>query len=263
MQAIGKVIKNLNLGKLGIESVKKEKCDVCNYGIKTTVIANGKEQISCKYCEDRKLVESLNIPTTREERALQKLMDKAQHFSQVPENLKGVKLNDYNAVTDTQKHAKQQAVEFITQFDKKMSLVLSGDPGIGKTHIAVAVANALAKKYAVLFLKSTNLLDLIKSSYNSDKYSEMDILELCRDVDLLVLDDLGAEYSKPGDSESWASDIIYKAIDSRLGKSLIITTNYSESLLEQKYGFNGKRITSRMSDNAEKIRIAGKDMRRG
>lgn len=252
----------MDLKRLGIESTEREKCNVCDYGVKITVVVNGKERSTCKYCEDKKLVEQMNIPKTKEDRELQRLKRKANHFSRVPEDVKYAKLNDYKDVTDEQERAKKTAINFITNFDKKKSLVLSGDPGIGKTHIAVAIANALAKEYAVLFLKSTNLLDLIKESYGQAQHNEADIFNLCRDVDLLIIDDLGAEYSKPGDSESWASDIIYKAIDSRLDKSLIITTNYSESLLEQKYGFNGKRITSRMSDNAEKIRIVGKDMRR-
>lgn len=254
-----------DLSKFGIESSVTEPCTECNYKYAVRVVitkTDGTVTSYCKYCEDQRLVESLNIPKSKDDRLLQKMRGKAKYFSRIPEDVKDAKLNDYKAVTDTQKKAKNQAVDFVTQFDKKKSLILSGDPGIGKTHIAVAVANALAKDNSVLFLKSTNLLDLIKESYSNDSYSEMDVMELCRDVDLLVIDDLGAEYSKPGDSESWASDIIYKAIDSRLDKSLIITTNYSESLLEQKYGFNGKRITSRMSDNATKIRMVGTDMRR-
>jgi len=259
MQAINNF---MDLKRVGIESTKKEKCDVCNYGMKITVVVNGQEQSRCKYCEDRKLVQELNIPATKEERNRLKMNDRTSYFMRIPESLIDAKLNDYITETDEQKRAKQSAVDYIVSFDKQQSLILSGEPGIGKTHIAVAITNALAKENSVLFLKSTNLLDLIKESYGQAQHTEQDVLQLCADVDLLVIDDLGAEYAKPGDSESWASDIIYKAIDSRLGKSLIVTTNYSESLLEQKYGFNGKRITSRMSDNAEKIRVVGKDMRR-
>lgn len=259
MEAIGTY---LNLERLGIESTKKEKCSVCNYGVRIIVIANGKEQSSCRYCEDKKLVQELNIPTTQAARERLKMKDRTNYFARIPDNLKNARLNDYVAGTDEQKQAKQAAVDLVMNFDKQRSLILSGDPGIGKTHIAVSITNALAKEYSVLFLQSTNLLDLIKESYGQARHTEQDVLQICADVDLLVIDDLGAEYAKPGDSETWTSDIINKVINSRLGKSLIVTTNYNESGLEQKYGRYGNRITSRMNENAERIRVIGKDMRR-
>ncbi len=259
MQTVGNFI---NLERMGIESTKKEKCPECEYGTRITVVVDGQESIRCKYCDDKKLAQQLDFPTTKTESDKRKIIARSQHFTRIPEDIKDVKLNDYVAETKEQKQARQLAIDFITDFDKEKSLVLSGDPGIGKSHIAVSITSALSKDYSTLFLKSTSLLDLIKDSYNGANHSELDVLNICADVDLLVIDDLGAEYSKEGESESWASDIIYKVIDSRLGKSLIITTNYSESLLEKKYGFNGKRITSRMSDNADKIRIVGNDRRK-
>lgn len=253
---------SIDLNRFGIIETRKKTCAVCNYGVVITVVTADGEQSRCRYCENQKLVKEYDIPTTPEEKNARKTMNHANYFSNIPSDIKNAKLNDYIADTEEQENAKQLAIDFITQFDNEKSLVMSGNPGIGKSHIAVAIANALRKEHSVMFIKSTSLLDLIKESYNGTHYSEMDVLDTCASVDLLVIDDLGAEYSKPGDSESWASDIIYKVIDSRLGKSLIITTNYNERALEEKYGHNGKRITSRMSDNATKIRFDGKDGRR-
>lgn len=255
----------VKLGDFGIITSEKEPCTECDYRYATRTIItynDGTTSSHCKYCEDKKLAERLGLPKSKEESKSRKIIARSRHFTRIPQDLKHAKLNDYNDKTKEQEDAKKLAIDFITGFDKKKSLVFSGDPGIGKSHIAVAITNALSKDYSTLFLKSTNLLDLIKDSYNGASHSEMDVLKICADVDLLVIDDLGAEYAKEGDSESWASDIIYKVIDSRLGKSLIVTTNYSESLLEKKYGFNGKRITSRMSDGAAKIRIIGNDRRK-
>lgn len=261
MQSVKDSIK-AELNKFGVESTTREKCNDCQYGTKITIVVNGEKRSSCKYCEDKKLIEELNIPQTKEERNRLKMNDRTSYFMSIPDDIKNAKLNDYVAETEEQQKAKRLAVEYITKFNGEKSLILSGDPGVGKSHIAVAITNALAKSHSVLFLKSTNLLDFIKETYGQARHTEQDVLDICADVDLLVIDDLGAEYSRESSSESWASDILFKVIDSRLDKSLIITTNYSESLLEEKYGFNGKRITSRMSDNAEKIRIVGKDMRR-
>lgn len=253
---------HLPLNKLGIQESKKERCPVCNYGTRIIMTINGEEKQYCKYCEDKKLVEELNIPQNEKDKMESLKQSRANAFTSVPEELSDVMLRDYHTETETQEQAKERAKQFIWHFDKEHSLVLSGDPGVGKSHIAVSIAKALREYYSVLFIKSTEILSRIRDSYNGGKYSEQDIFQLCKDVDLLILDDMGAEYDKSSGNESWASDIIFRILDSRLNKSNVITTNYNESGLSEKFGLNGKRINSRMSDRAEKIRIQGKDWRK-
>ena len=262
MKSVKESVKG-SLARFGIESVDKPvKCTVCNYGMRITMTINGKEQSYCRYCEDKKLAKTVNVALSHEEKKKQSINNRAKYFDRVPNHLKHVRLNDYIAQTKEQKQAKELAKNFIWHFDKEKSLVLSGDPGVGKTHIAVAIKKALSGKYSTLFLKSTELLAFIRQSYDGVVYTEQDVFDICKDVDLLVLDDLGAEYDKSSDNESWASDIIYRVLDSRLGKSTVITTNYNETGLTGKFGLNGKRIVSRMFDNADVIRIIGKDRRR-
>jgi|SRR5690625_2072796 len=261
-----KSIKDLVAGdllKLGIKNTSSEKCEVCNYGTKVTIEKeNGETFSSCKHCEDKKLVKDLGIPETKEGRDVLRTKARANAFDRTPKDLFDVKLNDYVTETEQQKKAKKEAADFVINFDKERSLVLSGKPGVGKSHIAVAIANALRKDYSVLFLKSNDILTIIQGSYNGSSHSEQDLIDACKDVDLLVLDDLGAEYSKVSDSESWASTKLFSVLDNRLGKSVIVTTNYSETQIIEKFGMNGERIVSRMNDNAELIRLIGKDGRR-
>jgi DNA replication protein DnaC len=145
-------------------------------------------------------------------------------------------------------------------------LTLAGSPGLGKSHLAYAIAKAIrAKGFKVLFIKSTELLDHIKSTYNEHSaISEERIFQMVDELDLLVLDDLGSEYVKANENghESWASDVLYKVFDMRLNKSTICTTNYSESELEKKYGNNGPRIIDRMMYRATGIRLEGESYRR-
>src|SRR5699024_5379638 len=83
-------------------------------------------------------------------------------------------------------------------------------------------------------------------------------------LDLLVLDDIGSEYVKANEygHESWASDVLYKIFDMRLNKSIICSTNYSESMLTKKYGNNGQRIIDRMMDLYTAIRLEGERYRK-
>lgn len=262
MKSLKDLIEN-DLTRLGIKNTTREKCDECNYGMKITIEKEDGETVSsCKHCADKELVKNLGIPETKEGRDKLRTNARASAFNRIPKDIKNVKLNDYIAGTPEQKQAKNEAIKFITEFDKEVSLVLSGMPGVGKSHIAVAIANALKDDYSVLYLKSNDILTLIQDSYKGSNHSEQDLLDACKDVDLLVIDDLGAEYSKASDAESWASTKLFSVLDNRLGKSVIVTTNYSETQLVEKFGMNGERIVSRMNDNAELIRIKGKDGRR-
>src|SRR5699024_2380486 len=91
------------------------------------------------------------------------------------------------------------------------------------------------------------------------KINELQIFNMINRLDLLVLDDIGSEYVKANEygHESWASDVLYKIFDMRLNKSIICSTNYSESMLTEKYENNGQRIIDRMMELTTAIRHEG------
>lgn len=187
-------------------------------------------------------------------------------FERVSSDLKDAKVNTYKPIHKTQEQAKRMVIDYIKTFDKEKSLVLSGKPGNGKSHLAYAITKGLRQQgYKTWFIKTTELLDLFKSTYqNGANLTEDRIFELIKTIDLLVLDDVGSEYVKSSETghETWASDILYKTMDLRLNKSIVCTTNYTEQELEKKYGYNGERIISRMMENAKGIRLQGEDHRR-
>lgn len=75
------------------------------------------------------------------------------------------------------------------------------------------------------------------------------------DCDLLILDDLGAEFST-----SFTVSAIYNIINTRLntGKPIIISTNLSMEEMEAKYT---QRITSRIGGNYVMLLFSGRDVR--
>lgn len=252
---------------LGIsrESVGQEYCDKHDkeyHLFKTRVGVSGgcpdcfKEQIAA---EDREIVK--------------KAVKKSEHwqtpyinlFEHVSSDLKYAKVNNYEASNESQKQAKKAIIKYIKTFDGERSLVLSGEPGLGKSHLSYAITKALRQNgYKTLFIKSTEILDLIKSTYQTgETLTESRIFEVIKTIDCLVVDDLGSEYSKPtlDGNESWASDILYKVFDGRLNKSTVVTTNYAHQDLVDKYGNNGSRIISRMLDRADRMRLEGDDYR--
>lgn len=103
-------------------------------------------------------------------------------------------------------------------------LLLMGPCGVGKTHLSVAILRGLMEKgIACLFYEFGALLKEIQGSYNAvSQTSELKVLAPVYEVEVLVLDELGA--SKPTD---WVRDTMTQIINTRYNdcKLTIFTTN--------------------------------------
>jgi len=142
--------------------------------------------------------------------------------------------------TATVRQAYQAAIAFAK--NPQGWLVLHGSKGTGKSHLAAAIANHLeslpeAVRPLVLFLISPDMLDLLRSGYNTGDYD--DLLNLCREVDVLILDDLGVEQEK-----DWVNEKLFQILNYRSQAELptIIVTNHRLEELEP-------RIYDRVSDD--------------
>ncbi|MFD2637715.1 ATP-binding protein [Piscibacillus salipiscarius] len=222
---------------------------------------------ACKPCEDRKLKESLNLPSKDELDSI-KAKNFIERFTVVPEHLQHATINSYQAITPSQITLKEWVVDLIRNFEVRPSdsLVVSGKAGLGKSHVAYATVKALKSRgYKVLYFEVSKLLDYFRKVYdNHAKYSKDDLYNMIEKLDLLVLDDIGSEYIKGNENgqETWASEVLFNVLNLRQGKRKIVTTNYTERQLQQKYGIHGERITSRMFDHATSIRLEGQDYRK-
>ena len=134
-------------------------------------------------------------------------------------------------------------------------LTLFGGTGVGKTHLAAAAANdRLAAGDSVCFAVVPELLDALRASYRDDGEASFEALfAWLKDVDVLVLDDLGAHQTT-----EWANEKLYQLCASRyLRRSpTLITTNVLPEDLDP-------RLASRLLDSQRGVvqPIKAKDYR--
>jgi DNA replication protein DnaC len=153
-------------------------------------------------------------------------------------------------------------------------LLLTGSIGVGKTHLAVGILQALVAERGAtgLFYDYRDLLKQVQNSYNAQvRETELEILRPVFDAEVLVLDELGA--SKPTD---WVWDTVAHILNTRYNdrRTTIITTNYPNlpplagetgiraSMREETLGDRiGERMRSRLQEMCVVVEMQGEDFR--
>lgn len=134
------------------------------------------------------------------------------------------------------------------------SLLFRGGTGLGKTHLSLAIANAAIEKgFGVVYGSAqTFVAALERERFDREGESTADRL---KDCDLLILDDLGSEYSS-----AYVSAALYDVLNCRLlGQCpTIISTNLNLKELEERYG---QRLTSRIMGEYGVMEFLGRDVR--
>ena len=159
---------------------------------------------------------------------------------------------------------KNYSEKLVNEVERK-GLILVGNNGVGKTHLACSIANELIKNgIPIIYGTLINLLAELKNTYDVyNNISEMKIIKLYEKVDLLIIDDLGKE--KPSE---WGLEKLFTIINSRYENNLpvIITTNYDQNSLIDRLSINGeietaKSIISRLYEMCYLVKIEDRDHR--
>ena len=172
--------------------------------------------------------------------------------------------------------AKKYVLDFpdlLPKWDKplpeKNGMILTGRIGIGKTHIAAAIANALLQKgFGVMLMTEQQLYGQIRDTYNRGRRNGMTESEVRRayeKVQLLIIDDLGKEKAS-----AWTLATLYAIIDGRYSSAMpiIVTTNYDnntliDKLTPAKYDtITAEAMIDRLTETCKTVNVTGKNRRK-
>lgn len=140
---------------------------------------------------------------------------------------------------------------------KSPSLFMHGATGLGKTHLSLSIANIVTEKgMGVIYSSAPNLFgELEREHFSRQNPNERTFEKELLETDLLIIDDLGVEFST-----QFTVSCVYNIINSRIlsGKPTIISTNLTPAELEDKYT---QRITSRIIGSYISLKFIGRDIR--
>jgi DNA replication protein DnaC len=173
--------------------------------------------------------------------------------AEIPARFVACDLSSFVAGVQKQRTVLQACKDYADGFEGALSdgrcLILSGTPGSGKTHLAVAVLRAaMAKGATGRYATVMGMLGRIKATYGKDpEETERQAAEAFVSPDLLVLD----EVARQTDS-NYEHMQVFHVLNARYneGKPTVIVSNLSGRELR---GFLGEAVWDRLRENGGKV----------
>ena len=154
---------------------------------------------------------------------------------------------------------KEKSIAFIENFDNpnEKNLIFTGSTGLGKTFMINCIANEILKQgKTVLYQTAPIMLDSIIDEKFGNVETKINLQENILNVDLLIIDDLGAER---------VNDIkiteLFTIINSRLLNPKLKTIISTNLTIEELFKTYTNRIGSRLVGNYKFLRFFGEDLR--
>lgn len=153
-----------------------------------------------------------------------------------------------------------QCLDFARGFQpgRSMGIYLHGGCGVGKTFIAASVAREVIEKgYYVHCISAIRMFAVQdRARFGHATEEEKEDLEACFDADLLVLDDLGAEYGSPQNAP-----FLSRLLNERMAlrKSVMVVSGLRPEELTSRYS---SQVESRIAGSLSDLLLVGEDLRK-
>lgn len=165
----------------------------------------------------------------------------------IPERFAGCSFENYQAVNKSAQNnlsiLRDYANAWPQMLDAGTSLILTGRPGTGKNHLAVALAKSIIEQHqsSVLLTSVMRIIRAVRRTWEKvSENSEEDVIALYTGMDLLIIDEVGIQYG----SES-EMIILFDILNTRYER-MLPTVLISNLALPQISQVIGDRLTDRM-----------------
>lgn len=256
-QSLGDIIGNLDK-YLGIVAREQRQCgDHGEY--ESSLITRGEVEswTGCPQCslERQKRNDHERIARERRE-AIAERQRGLLGYADIPERFETSSFDDYEVEPDNRRQAnnlqrcREYAEEFPRLKDNGVSLILMGNVGTGKTHLATAIAQHVIRTHdmRVHYVKAAKLFRRVKDTYGKQGESEGEVIGQYAKMPLLIIDEIGLSFGSETELNI-LSEIIDERYERRL--PLLIVTNIDTK--EELEKWLGKRAYDRLTENGRAL----------
>lgn len=227
----------------GWSNFNYEKCARHGWFIRSATRGGTFQFFPCPGCEKEKREKE------KSEKAKARIEERIQ-AAMIPPRFLSKTIDGFVASNPGQARAKAVCEAYVKDIDSRFkegqSLVFSGRPGTGKTHLAASIANAaMAKGYSALFRTAAGLVRMIRDSW-SDGTESTAMADIAA-TDLLIIDECGAIAGTENEKK-----ILFEIINARYErmKPTIVLSNLGAKELEESLG---PRTFDRLRENGGKF----------
>lgn len=147
------------------------------------------------------------------------------------ENFKGKEEIDFQIKEQIEKYIEKFSNLLSGEDEEGVGLLLLGNSGVGKTFACSCVVNTMNDRgYTYLAMNLSRYLSLLRPN-SGEVYTQTQILDAVKNVDLLFIDDLGSENLIRENGKEWGSEMINNLFEARIqvNKPILATSNFKTS----------------------------------
>lgn len=204
----------------------------------------------CPTCvKDAELeLEAMRIKAEQE--ASRQRVEALLEHTAIPPRFVGRTFANYRAEQGTKAfNVRDICYTYAKEFDRNLktgaSLVLSGNPGTGKSHLAAAILQEILPKHVGAYVTLMDLIRKLRDTWRRDsEMTESQLLAKLQAIPLLVIDEVGVQYGTDGERS-----ILFDVMDRRYRevRPTILMTNLGKEDFRQAVG---DRVFDRLTEVA-------------
>lgn len=188
-------------------------------------------------------------------------LEEALGHAFIPADFKGKTFENFIADTPELKEALSLAKRFVKGWDKAKAggygLFFYGNPGTGKSHLAISIIKALLPNISALYTRVPDMISYIRAQWRPDgETSSYAAVRRYVKIDLLVLDELGVQSGSINEQS-----LLFEVIDARLSENrpTIFLSNLKPKNLAP---IIGERLVDRIKGKCVPQQFSGESRRK-